>query len=143
MADFNAKNKVILNLADGSKIPYGEVGGEVKVAYDEYTCTQNVYAINDVIKTSLNLPVGARILHANVVSESLGTTGIMDLGTSADQDALVVGADAGGQFVSKNATGVDLGKKLAAATEYQVKFTEASDAALGKVIKAFIMYTMV
>lgn len=143
MADFKAKNKVILDLADGSKIPYGEVGGEVKVAYDEYICTQNVYAIGDKIMTSIKLPAGARVLYAKVCSESLGTAGIMDFGTEADQDALVVSADAGGQAVAKDGAGVDINKKLAVATEYQLEFTEASDAALGKKISASVLYTLV
>jgi len=141
MATVYGKNKTIVNLADGSKIPAGEVGGEVKVAYDEYTLLAEM-ALNDIIDLALSIPVGARIVDAAIVSPSMGATGIFQLGTAAVPAALVAAADAGGQAVVASGAGVDVGLKLAATTNYQLKCTEATAAGLGLTVKAWVAYVM-
>lgn len=141
MATVYGKNQTILNLEDGSKIPAGEVGGEVKVAYDEFTLTGEL-ALNDIIDLSLHLPIGARILNAVIAAPSMGATGIFALGTAADDDALVAAADAGGQRVVSVGAGVDIGKKLTAETKYQIKVTEATAAGLGLTVQAWVEYVV-
>ena len=85
-----------------------------------------------------------------VVSESLGTTGIFDFGwqdngeDALDANGLVSGADAGGQAVKAvcAASNPGLGKKFEVETQLQLTFSEASDAALGKSIKAWVYYVL-
>ena len=132
------------------KIPTGEVSGESKFAYDEITLPQNAIALNDVIKTSLRVTKGAKILDAGIlIPASLGTTGIFSLGraasslNAADPDSLVVSADAGGQAALAKATAasVDLLKDI---EEDELMFdltcTEATTAANGLKIKVWIQW---
>ena len=134
------------------KIPTGEVSGEIKFAYDEITLapvgqtgTQTV-ALNDVIKTSLRVTKGAKIIDAGIfIPASLGATGIFSLGraasslNAADPDSLVATADGGGQAALAKATAasVDLLKDI---EEDEVMFdltcTEATPAiAQGSALK--------
>lgn len=141
MATVYGKNKTIVRLADGSKIPAGEVGGEVKIAYDQYTLAAEV-AANDIIDMALSIPAGARIVDAAIVAPSMGATGIFQLGTAAVPAALVASADAGGQAVVAKAAGVDVGLKLTATTNYQLKCTEVTAAGTGLVVQAWVAYVM-
>jgi len=146
MADFNAVNyaKAYVNVPS-EKIPPGEISGGLMVAYDEYTFDADAFALNDIIKLGIKIPKGARIHEAVVIAPSLGTTGIFSLGTSTDPDALVVAADAGGQAVKavSPAGAADLGKELTADTLYELKCTEATDAADTLKIQVWVMYTYV
>lgn len=146
MADFYGSNyqKAYVNLPS-EKIPPGEVSGDLKVAYDEYTFAANAFVLSDVIKLGIKIPKGARIHEAVVIAPSLGTTGIFSLGTSADPDALIVAADAGGQAVKAvcPAGAADLGKELTSDTFYELLCTEATTAALGLKIQVWIKYTLI
>lgn len=109
-----------------SKIPPGESSGEIKFAYDEITlgvAGQSItVSLNDVLKTSLRVTKGAKIIDAGIfIPASLGATGIFSLGRAAtpggapaDPDSLVGGADAGGQAALAKATvaSVDLLKDI-------------------------------
>lgn len=150
MADFNAKNYDLINSVPSKQADVGEVVGKMKVLFDEFTCGQNVYAISDKILVGAKLPKGARVLEAQLVSPSLGTTGIMQLGFLAngvdaeDLDAFIVSADAGGQAVKAliPAGAAGLHKKFEADTQCVINFTEASDSANGDKISVAIHYVM-
>jgi len=143
MASFNGDNYGSYVAVPQEQLPVGEVSGKVRVAIDSYTCTQNVYAIADVILMGAPLPKGARIIDAKVISPSLGTTGIVDFGYPTDVDYFVTQADAGGQAVKKHmASEAGLLVKLSAALQPQIRFSEASDAANGLVIQTMIQYVL-
>lgn len=126
------------------QIPAGEVSGKLRFCYDKFVCAQDVYAIGDTIDMGHALPIGAKIVDAVVVSESLGTTGIFDFGIKGgDVDYFVAGVDAGGAAdKQKMASEAGLLEKLAASVQPCLKFTEASDAADGKIIKIAIIYVL-
>ena len=76
------------------KIPTGEVSGEIKFAYDEITFDGEITAA-DVLKTSLRVTKGAKIISAGILapaglgagSFSLGRTAIGAV--AADPDSLI------------------------------------------------------
>jgi hypothetical protein len=131
----------------------GQVTGNVRVLYAEYTPVANVIGTADVIKL-FKLPKGARVINAAVKAPSLGTTGIMTLGHAASVDAVESAAsaafipaaslDAGGQAVLGLPTAASTGiaKKFAAEVDVQIAFTEATDAALGDTIQAWVQYVL-
>lgn len=136
--------KYINNPAE--KISAKQEFGKGRWIYDSFVFDANVMAANDIIKL-MKLPKGAKVINAIVKAPSLGTTGIFDLGIeangvdAADQDFLVVGADAGGQAVQKSAhvslaAGVFV--ELGAETQVVLKCTEATDAALGLMIEVAV-----
>lgn len=144
MASVYGVNQALLN--GGYQVKASELGGEVKMAYDKYTFTADVFAQNDLIELALWIPQGAMIVGAFVKAPSLGTTGIFHLGTAADPDALVI-ADAGGAAVlaKETAASADFLKIItsSAKQQYILKCTEATDAANGLVIEAGIFYKMI
>jgi len=150
MAIFNGSNFAKVNSVPSQKIPKGEFSGKVRCLYDSFACPQNIIAIGDKINMSALLPKGARVLEAVIASPSLGTTGIMQLGfaagaiEAADPDAFIVSADAGGQAVKAEMplNAYALGKQFSEDLQVQINFTEASDAANGLVIQAWIYYVL-
>ena len=62
------------------KINPGDVSGEVKFAYFDYTITA-VSVANDIIKL-MKLPKNAKVLDACLSFPDLGTTGVLELGLS-------------------------------------------------------------
>lgn len=154
MATLEGVNYNKINTEPTQKVPHGELVGAVKTMYDKHVFVGNVNAIADVIKLGDLLPKGARVLSATVKCPSLGTTGILSFGyaassdavEAADADGFIVAAniDAGGQAVlgKESAASAAVGKQFAAAVQPQLVFTEASDAAAGKTIEAWINYVM-
>lgn len=151
MAEFNGSNyKKIFVDVPSSQLNVGEFSGKVRCLSESFICEQNVYAIGDLINVGAKLPKGAKVIEAMLISPSLGTTGIMKLGflangiDAADDDAFIASADAGGQAVKAlmPAGAAALGKKFEADTQAQIKFSEASDAALGLEIKVLIQYIL-
>jgi hypothetical protein len=145
MATFYADNyKKAYVDKPSSKIPPGEVSGEVKFAYDEITLGQDAIASGDVIMTSLRVTKGAKILDAGIlIPESLGTKGKFALGRLSDDDSLVAEADAGGQaaLAKADAASVDLLKDIAEdEVMFVLKCTEETDAANGKKIKVWLQW---
>lgn len=115
-------------------IGQGESGGKVKCIYDSYTLPAAVIDTTDVVKMGTKLPVGARVVDATIACASLGTTGILKLGyaangvDSADDDAFIASADAGGQAVfAKPAAGAaGMFKKFTAETQLVLGCSEIS-----------------
>ena len=123
----------------------GEYNGHVKVLFDEHTFVADVNSISDTVYIG-KLPAGARVLAAYTICGSTGTTGIYNVGyrangvDSADPDAFVVGADAGGQAVSEAGAGAALGKKFTAETTVLATLTEATDSASDVVVQVWVEY---
>lgn len=144
MANIDSKNYKLVNAVPSSKIPPFEQKGNVYIGYDEVTFAAEA-AVNDIVRTALVVPKGAIVLDAMVVAPSLGATGIFQLGTAADPDALIAAADAGGQAVKQlaDAGAADLLKKLTDDTNYQLKCTEATAAATGLTLKVIVKFAYV
>lgn len=133
------------------QIGVGEQAGRKRILFDSHTFAAAVNPIADVIKIG-KLPKGARVLEAVVSSQSLGTTGILNLGWAASADGLeaasaagfITGADAGGQAVKAlmAAGAAGLGKKFAAEVDVQLVLTEATDGALGDSVSVWIEYIL-
>ena len=73
------------------KIPKGEQYGRVHVAYDSYEASGAI-AINTLINF-MKLPAGARVIGCTLKYDDLGSAGVIDVGTSADQNAFINAAD--------------------------------------------------
>lgn len=150
MATFNGVNYKKVYVDDPSgKANKGEYNGHKKVLFDEITFDQDVIADDDIIKIG-KLPAGARVLKAVVKSDQMGTTGIFNFGhaasesgdISADEDAFVVGADAGGQAVQADGEGAGIGVRYDEAVEVQLQMSEATDAANGDTVQAWVEYVV-
>lgn len=96
------------------KIPTGEVSGEIKFAYDEITLDAEV-ANADVLKTSLRVTKGAKIIAAGIFvpvglgagTFALGRTAIG--GVAADPDSLIAATSfAAAGIARESAASVDL-----------------------------------
>lgn len=135
MADVNGANAALV--AAGKKVGIGEYNGHVKMMFETVVFDAAVKAIGEKFVIGAPLPKGARVLDVTVKCPSLGTTGIFDIGyqangvDSADPDAFIVGADAGGQAVVQRPgiSAAGLHKKFAAETQVEGIFTEATTAA--------------
>ncbi len=144
MAEFYGTNADYI--VDGKKVPPGDGNGHTKNMSDSFLGAQAVYAIGDVIYMGAKIPKGAKVKHLSVKSESLGTTGIFEVGYAAtedsaeDSDALGTGYDAGGQAVATQT--VVLADKLTESKQVQIKFTEATQAASAKTIKVNVEYVV-
>lgn len=116
-------------------VEQGVSGGKVKCLYDSYTLPTAVIDVGDVVKLgALKLPKGAKVVDATIACASLGTTGILKLGyeangvDSADDDAFIASADAGGQAImAKPAAGAaGIFKTLGAETQVVLGCSEIS-----------------
>lgn len=126
--------------ADKAKYNPGEYNGHVKTLYDEHVFEADVNAQNDTILIG-KLPVGARVVGGGVRAESMGTTGIFDLGVTGDANGIVDGADAGGQAAVKLAsTESYVGTKVAVETDVFLTIDEATDDAATKKVAAWVHY---
>lgn len=143
MASVYGVNQALLN--GGYQVKASELGGEIKMAYDKYTFSANVFALNDLIELALYVPQGAMIVGAFVKSPDLGATGAFSLGTAADPDALVVADCTSAVLAKETAASADMLKIVSAASkeQYILKCTQATDAANGLTIEAGIFYKMI
>lgn len=73
MAAFNGVNYARTIAVPVVKIPPGEIKGEIKVSYDEYTTLANLGAA-DTINTGIVVPAGARVKAVTVVNPTNGGT---------------------------------------------------------------------
>jgi hypothetical protein len=127
----------------------GQAFGKVKMLYDEFTLTAEIDT-PDTLFMCHKLPAGALVIDAAIIAPSLGTTGILQLGHSAngvdanDVDAFVQTADAGGQAViAKPAAGAaGIGKKFTVETEIKISCTEITQAGIGDTVKCYILYVL-
>lgn len=146
---FGVNYKKVYQDDPSGKANKGEYNGHKKVLFDEHTFAADVNAIGDKIYIG-KLPAGARVLKAVVKSPSLGTTGIVHLGheasesgdITADADAFVVSADAGGQAVQDSGSGLGIGKRFDEAVTVLLELTEATDAAQDDKIQAWLEYVV-
>jgi hypothetical protein len=129
------------------KVLKGDIAGRVRTLTDSKTLDA-VIAANDTIDIGF-LPADSRVVGAEIfVNKSLGATGIFQLGhtangvDSADPDAFVASADAGGQAVhAKMALEAGCFKKYTVETKLQVKCTEVTDGTvLDGVITVVVFY---
>ena len=102
---FKGVNYTKAFITDNAKIPQGDAGGKLKCAVEEFTFAV-AFGIGDTV-LGPKLPAGARVHNAVISSASTSTDGIFELGflangvDSADSNAFVDAADAGGQAVTK------------------------------------------
>lgn len=143
-----------------TKIGIGDVSGDVKRMFFEYTITA-APSDNDVIKVA-KLPIGARVYGAGLKFGDLGTAGVLELGHSAsasgamgtaevaDADAFLASVDvnAAADFVTmdqqQEAGGALAGhlKKFTAEVDVEIFVTTAWTATSGS-IKGYIDYVVV
>lgn len=151
MADFKSTVYKIQNGELAQKIPMGEFIGRERVLYVEAVIGQAVADVADTV-SFCKLPKGARVTGWKILSPSLGSTGIFDLGHKAsadgsivaDTDAFGTGLDAGGQAVLGQPTASDAGlfKKFDQEVDVIATFTEATTAATSPVIKLMLHYVI-
>lgn len=135
---------------EGVKIGKGETNGRVRCLYDEHTFVADVNAISQTIDIGAKLPAGARVLFGKTKVGSTGTTGIYKIGHLASASGDIVAADdafgsnfdPGAAAVETDLTGAGLGKKFDEAVQVQVTLTEATDSALGEVLKVWLFYVV-
>lgn len=91
------------------KIAPGEVNGQIKVAYDEFSPAAAI-TINSVIKM-MKLPAGARVIDVLIKTTDLGSAGVFDVGWEANG---VEAADADGFFAALDVNTAAINKLMAA-----------------------------
>lgn len=152
MASFNGINYAKTIAKPAQKAAPGEINGRVKWLHEKYVCTQDVYAIGDLI-LGPKLPAGAKVIDALFVSEDLGTTGVVDLGFAASEDldgtaitadpnGLISGADCTAAVRAEMALEAGLFQDFGIETQVQAVFTTASDAADTKIIHFAVAYVI-
>lgn len=151
--DFNGNNIALIeSFPRGQKTDPGNLQGEKRLIREELTFSQAVIANGDRV-LGPKLPERARILDAKLlIDASTGTGGIFDLGhdasedgsIAADQDAFVIGADAGGQAVLKRANEMNVGidKLFMKPVQLVATCTEATSAADGVKLVWHIEYVV-
>jgi hypothetical protein len=138
------------------KIPPGDVSGDVKLMYFDFTITA-APTNGDIIKVG-KLPAGAKILDALLQFPDLGTAGILDFGwavgagalEAADDNSLLVSVD-----VNTAADSVSMKEQMAAGgsnaaflhemleeVDAQIKVTTAWTVTTGT-IKGYVQYVTV
>jgi hypothetical protein len=142
MATLNADNYASYVADPYESLPVGDHAGKVRMSYDEITLSAEL-AVNDLINVCAPIPANARIVDAFVQSPSLGTTGIVKLGISGDDDYFVASHDAGGAAAKSEMAG-EAGFMIKSSSAIQpiLKCTEASDAGSGLKIKVAIFYVL-
>ena len=143
MATLNADNYAKMIAVPQEQIPAGEVSGKVRISYDEITLSAEL-AVNDLINVCAPIPANARIVDAVVKSPSLGTTGILKLGISSDDDYFIASHDAGGAAACTrmaNEAGM-LAQDSDDLLQPILKCTEASDAGTGEKIQVAIHWVL-
>ncbi len=86
------------------KIDVNEQHGRMRVAHDEYTLTAVLGTADSLYM--MELPAGAKLYDAEISSDDLGTTGILDVGWEASAD--------GGEVADPNGIYAALDVKAAA-----------------------------
>ena len=150
MAALKGLNYTKSTSVGADKVGAGELGGKIKHVYEQYTLPGAILAAADTIDIC-ELPAGAMVIEAVISCASLGTTGIMDLGYTAngadiaDPNAFISGSDAGGQAVTTKMTAtpnmVGYLKKFTKPTLVQLVATEASTET-ASVIKVCVQYVV-
>jgi len=136
MAAYYAENYTDINITKPSvKVKKGEIAGRRRCLFDIRTITETLQ-VGDTIACCGSIPANSRVLDATVkVDKSLGATGIFSLGhganevDSADADAFIVAANAGGQAVLAKPTEASVGihKRFESETAIILTVTEVLD----------------
>ena len=135
------------------KAGIGEIGGRVRVNYDEFSYTA-LLANADVIYMGGLIPKGARVIEAVLMFSDAGATGACNVGWLASDDGVEI-ADPDGFMASVNmntaadtikatdnlANAPGVFKKFTAPVQPVVTMTAAGDAASGSV-KLAITYVI-
>lgn len=142
-----------------TKVPPGEINGEVRTLIFDYVIPGTAPALNDIIKLG-KIPKGARIIDAEIAFPDLGTVGVIELGWAASADidtagvaieaasasgllaavdvhtaaAIVNMADVAGAYVA------GYSKRFLAECDLQIKVSTAWDAVAGANITGFIQF---
>jgi len=133
MTDFYGANATLSTQdVPAQMIPPGEQFGDIHVAFDSYAFAA-VIDTTDSLKM-FKLPKGARILDAVLKCDDLGTTGLLNVGWEASDDA-VEAADADGFF-----TAIDV---KAAAKTYIMSQEEDNNAGMHKKFTAEVQVSIV
>lgn len=147
MPEFLATNAGRVSTGQGVKGGKGEQTGRVRMLYDERAFTTEALAA-DTIRMGGLLPAGARIISGRVISPDVGGTGTLSFGHQANgvdaatPAALGSGIDNSGQAVDFNCVGVAIGKRFAAATQFEILFSGNTASLTGKTIQAWILYVV-
>lgn len=146
MASLNGVNYALIAAGEGEKGGKGEANGRVRCLYDQHTFVADVNAISDTITLGAPLPAGARVIGGRIKCGSTGTTGIFNLGYTAngvdvaDADAFGASIDPGAAAIDASIGGAGMGKKFTVATQVQAIFTEATDSAAGETLQVWLLY---
>lgn len=133
------------NTVPSQKIPAGEVRGIKRIAYDSYAAA-GALTSGDIIKL-MKIPAGARVLHAEVVADDLGTTGTAKLGwaagssgaEAADDDGLVASIDLNAA-AARTAMALEAGKFKEFSEEVQVQLVLTANTTAAGNIKVLIEF---
>ena len=136
------------------KIRPGDVGGEVKFMFFDFTVPSTAPSNNDIFKLG-KIQKGARVIEAALSFPDLGTAGVVELGWAADA-AGVETADDNGFLASVDvntaadtvkmsdnlANGAGFCKLFSATCDLELKVTTAWTAVAGTV-KGYLAYRVV
>ena len=121
MPTFDSDQIAKLDLAPtASPLNTDELLGRVRIARFSHTIPTGGYAANDVLEL-IDLPKDARVIGGRVVFSAIGAGRTMDIGTAADVDRYLDGADvsaAGGADLA-NTIVLNFHEKLTAKTRVQ------------------------
>lgn len=116
----------------------GETSGTVLVAYDEITLAAEL-ANADTISLC-RIPKGARVLRVSIVSPTLGSTGVVNIGTAGNATAFATAVAVNGGAVNKSYN------SLAVMSQDEVltlTATAATTAGTGKKVQVAVEYVLV
>jgi hypothetical protein len=152
MADFFGDNATLRDSnVPSDKIKVQEQHGRMRIAHDTITFTAEL-TTSDSLKM-MELPSGAKIYDAEVNSDDLGTTGVLDIGWEASSEGGEA-ADPNGLYAALDvATAAVARQKMAnSVAGYLKQFTEkvriaivpstSTDAATGQTLNLTVWYTV-
>jgi len=152
MADFFGDNATLRDSnVPSDKIKVQEQHGRMRVAHDELTFTAEL-TTSDSLKM-MELPSGAKLYDAEISTDDLGTTGILDVGWEASSEGGEV-ADPNGLYAAldvKAAANARL-KMVNSVAGFLKQFTEkvrivivpseSTDVATGQTLKLTVWYVV-
>lgn len=145
MATFNGVNYALKTAEPTQKVQEGEVKGKVSFLYDEITLAGEV-APSDTILLGANLPKGARVIDAGILSGALGAPAAVNcqirLGYAGSDAAFIAQASVATAVKLKMGSEVGLLARLSADTQPVITVNTASAGAAGKKIQVWIEYVM-
>lgn len=150
MADFYGANATILNTVPLVALEGGDHNSKIHRSYDSITFAAEL-TTSDALYMQ-KIPAGAKLVGAKVWSDDLGTTGLLNVGWTASDDAGEA-ADADGIFAALNVKAAanvavemphgsaGFNKDFAEEVQVVIVPTENTDAATGLQLHLEILYT--